>query len=468
MEHTSSASRGLLHVDLQQRPLARVHRRVAQLGEVHLAETLQPVEVVLVVRVLGQERRPGRVVLEVDLLLAHQRRVQRRLGHVDEAALDERLHLAEEERQQQRADVAAVDVGVGQQDHLVVADLVDVELLGQAGADGRDQRLDLGVLEHLVDTGPLDVEDLAPDGEDGLGVRVAGVLGRSAGRVALHDEELRLARVARRSSRPACPGSPAPSSADLRRVRSRAPWAAMRARAACIDFCTIWLASRGFSSSHSVSFWLVVRSVSERMDVLPELGLGLALELRVAQADRDDGGQALPDVLALEVLLLLLEEVAGPGVAVDDVGQRLGEALDVHPALNGRDAVGEGVDRLVVAGVPLQRDLDLLALLGLLERRHLAEQRLLGRVEVLDEVDDAAVVLEGRLGHRVGALVGEADLEALVQEGHDLHALDDGLGPELGLVEDGGVGPEGDRGARPRLAGAPVLGRRPGGRRPSA
>ncbi len=108
----------------------------------------------------------------------------------------------------------------------------------------------------------------------------------------------------------------------------------------------------------------------------------------------------------------------------------------MHPALNGGDAVGEGVDRLVVAGVPLQRDLDLLALLGLLERRNLAEERLLRRVEVLDEVDDAAVVLVGGLGDGVRALVDEADLEALVQEGHDLHALDDGLGAEFGLVED--------------------------------
>ncbi len=95
--------------------------------------------------------------------------------------------------------------------------------------------------------------------------------------------------------------------------------------------------------------------------------------------------------------------------------------------------------------------------LGLVERRDLAEERLLRRVEVLDEVDDPAVVLEGRLGHGIGALVDEADLEALVQEGHDLHALDDRLGPELGLVEDRCVRPEGDRRACTRLTGAAVL-----------
>ena len=35
------------------------------------------------------------------------------------------------------------------------------------------------------------------------------------------------------------------------------------------------------------------------------------------------------------------------------------EPLDVHPALGGGDAVGEPVDALVVAGVPLHRDVDI-------------------------------------------------------------------------------------------------------------
>ena len=39
-----------------------------------------------------------------------------------------------------------------------------------------------------------------------------------------------------------------------------------------------------------------------------QLGLGLALELGLAQLHRDDGGEALPDVLAEEVLVLLLEQ----------------------------------------------------------------------------------------------------------------------------------------------------------------
>ena len=63
--------------------------------------------------------------------------------------LDQRPHEAEQQRQQQGADVLAVDVGVRHQDDLVIAQLVDVEVLADAGAEGGDQRLDLLVARTL-------------------------------------------------------------------------------------------------------------------------------------------------------------------------------------------------------------------------------------------------------------------------------------------------------------------------------
>ena len=108
----------------------------------------------------------------------------------------------------------------------------------------------------------------------------------------------------------------------------------------------------------------------------------------------------------------------------------------MHAAFDGGDAVREGVDGFVVAGVPLERDLELLALLALLEEADLAEQRLLRVVEVAHVVDDAAVVLEGLLRLAARSLVDEAHLEAAVEEGHDLESLDDGLRAELDVLED--------------------------------
>jgi hypothetical protein len=76
------------------------------------------------------------------------------------------------------------------------------------------------------------------------------------------------------------------------------------------------------------------------------------------------------------------------------------------------------------------------------------ENRASFEVFVLDEVDDPAGVLEGDgIGPVLGALVLEADLEALVEERHHLQALDDRASGELERLEDRAVGPERDRGA---------------------
>src|ERR1039457_5840439 len=68
--------RGLLDVDLQQRALGRIDGGLLELVEVHLPEPLQPLEVRLVVGVLGQEVVLGHVVAQVELLLADERRIE--------------------------------------------------------------------------------------------------------------------------------------------------------------------------------------------------------------------------------------------------------------------------------------------------------------------------------------------------------------------------------------------------------
>jgi hypothetical protein len=55
---------------------------------------------------------PARLLHEVALLAADLDPVERRLGDVDVARVDQPLHVTEQERQDQRADVGAVDVGV--------------------------------------------------------------------------------------------------------------------------------------------------------------------------------------------------------------------------------------------------------------------------------------------------------------------------------------------------------------------
>ena len=136
-------------------------------------------------------------VLQVLFRRAALHLVERRLRDIEVAALDHFRHLPVEEGEQKRADVGAVDVGVGHDDDLVVAQLVDVEFLAaDAGAECRDQRADFSGAQHLVEARALDIEDLAAQRQHGLVLAVAGLLGGTAGRVTLDDEDFGLRRIA--------------------------------------------------------------------------------------------------------------------------------------------------------------------------------------------------------------------------------------------------------------------------------
>ena len=86
--------------------------------------------------------------------------------------------MAVEERQQQRADVRAVDVRVRHDDDAVVTQLGEIEVLdADAAAERRNHRLDLVAAEHFVEAGLLDVQTLALERQDGLEAAIASLLG---------------------------------------------------------------------------------------------------------------------------------------------------------------------------------------------------------------------------------------------------------------------------------------------------
>ena len=105
------------------------------------------------------------------------------------------------------------------------------------------------------------------------------------------------------------PGSVLPSSRPLRRVRSRALRAALP-RPRRVDRLLDDLPRLGRVLLEELGQLGVDRRLDERADLgVAELGLGLALELRVLELDRDERREALAHVLAAEVVFLLLEEV---------------------------------------------------------------------------------------------------------------------------------------------------------------
>ena len=89
----------------------------------------------------------------------------------------------------------AVDIGVGHQDDLVVAQAIDVELVLDTGAKGRHERLYLSVLQHLVDACLLDVQNLAADRQDRLTLGVSTLSSGSTSGVTLDNEDLTLLRL---------------------------------------------------------------------------------------------------------------------------------------------------------------------------------------------------------------------------------------------------------------------------------
>ena len=155
------------------------------------------------------------VVIDVFLALLARDLVERRLGDVDVPALDQLRHLPVKERQQQRADVRAVHVGIGHDDDFVSSAACSMLnapsplAVADAGADGGDHRADFGVLQHLVQPRFLDVDQLAANRQDRLETPVAPLLGRAAGGITLDDVELGSSG-SRSEQSASLPGKPPP------------------------------------------------------------------------------------------------------------------------------------------------------------------------------------------------------------------------------------------------------------------
>ena len=129
------------------------------------------------------------VAVEGLLLVAHAE--EGRLEDVEVLLLDQVGEELKEEGDQQQADVHAVHVGIGGDDDAVVAQSVQAVLDVERGL----QQVELLVLVDDLLGQAEAVERLTAEAEDGLQVRVAALGDRSAGRVALGDEEAALGLV---------------------------------------------------------------------------------------------------------------------------------------------------------------------------------------------------------------------------------------------------------------------------------
>ena len=280
-------------------------------------------------------------------------------------------------------------------------------------------------LQDPVDAGLLDVEDLAADREDRLVLRVAAALGRAARRVALDDVDLALLRVGRLAVGQLARQSDVDSSRLLRRVRSRAWRAAMRARAACGGLADDRPWPRpGCASNQSRRCSLQAFWTNDLASVLPSLVL--VWPSNCGSASFTEMIAVRPSRMSSPVRLSSLpsrRSFCSRAYRLTIGRQRGAEALFVGAALGRVDGVGEGVDRLGVGAVPLHGDLDGDAL-AVSSSKAMTEAwtGLLLGVEVRTKSRQPALVVVGDdLGLAVdvlGPLVAHGDRQALVEEGH--------------------------------------------------
>ena len=389
------------------------------------------------------------VVLEVVLPAPLAHAVERRLGDQDVAVFHQRTHVAEQEGQQQRTDVQSVVIGVRHDDDAPVTQPGQVEILVDADPERGDDGLELVVAQHRVDAGLLHVERLPPEREDGLEGLVPARLGRAAGRVALDEVDLAGHGILQGAIG---------QLAGQRGVLQRALPAGQLPRLAGgvagnrrLDAFLDDLLRRGRMFFQVRGKPLADHGLHHAADIaVSELLLGLALELGIGYDHAHDGGDAFPRVVAGYGHLEVLQQVVPLGVVVDGTGEGRLEAHEVETALGSPYGVGVGEDVLLVAVVVLKGDVDLVAVPFLAYSDGVMDGVFV-LVQILDELDDAALVLEN--GGFALALVMQLDAHVAVQEGQLAEAVGDVVEIELRRVEDLVVRLEGD--------GRPVLLRLP-------
>ena len=319
----------------------------------------------------------------------------------------------------------AVHVGIGHDDDPAVAQLGDIETafvlavailfrFADAGADGRDHRLDFGVLEDLIVARFLDVDQFAANRQNRLVTPVASLLGGAAGRIAFDDVKLGQFRIALGTI-----GQFAGQTAAGERAFADcfAGFARRFARARRGQH----LVENPFRDRRvliEIGHQPVVDDrVHDPVDLgVDELHLGLRFEARIGQLDAEHADQPFAHIVAGNRRVLLFEKVVRLRVLVDGLRQRGAEAGQMRAAVRIRNRIGKRQNLVVVAVVVLQHDIDEDFIALPRDHDRLRMNHLFVLAELLYEFLDAVFVEKPLFLRRVGALVRERDLEAGIEK----------------------------------------------------
>ena len=103
--------------------------------------------------------------------------------------------MPEEECKEQSADVRAIHIGIGCNNNFMIAQFREVKGIADSGAERNDEVLNFLKGKNLIQTRPFNIQNFPLQGEHCLGTTVPALLARAAGRIPLHNKELRLLRT---------------------------------------------------------------------------------------------------------------------------------------------------------------------------------------------------------------------------------------------------------------------------------
>ena len=119
------------------------------------------------------------IVQRVKRFLAYIDPVQRWHGDKNMAGFDQCREMLQKQGGQERGDVQAVRIGIGQDDNLAVAQPGNLVRTG-VHADGNGDVVYFGVAEYGIRLHFPGIEDLAPERENGLEFAFSGLFRRAA------------------------------------------------------------------------------------------------------------------------------------------------------------------------------------------------------------------------------------------------------------------------------------------------
>ena len=355
------------------------------------------------VGILLDEAQTAILVIAILLVLAYAATIERRSGYVQVTVADKLWHVAIEECHQEGVDVRTIDVGIGHDDYLVVAELVIVGLLAilaksEAYAQCLDDIVDLLVLEGLVPHYALYVEYLTTDGQNGLIVAVATLLGATTCRITLDNEQFALGCISVRAIGQLA--RQATTSHGRLALNIFSGLASCYTSSSCQDYLVndnlclvgVLLQIVGKCFAHGL-----LNGTSHL--AITQLGLCLTLKLRLCHLDADNGCKTLAEVLTgyFYVVLGQLFQFLGTlllGICLESTCQGGAEALKVGTTLDGVDIIYVGVKILGITSIVHDGYLDGHSLLFGVEIDDIVDKTSTGAIDIANEVAQTALAIE--------------------------------------------------------------------------